>query len=113
MGLSDITLVIHDFGSVLGYQFTYLYPTLVKRLISMDIGMGMLPKGFPANPTPTINELLGYQSMTRKPRDVEPTTLDVPPMRPNQVYWASPRTEKAYCGKLSRPNPHVRVSMSR
>ena len=42
MGLSDITLVIHDFGSVLGYQFTYLYPTLVKRLISMDIGMGMV-----------------------------------------------------------------------
>eukprot|EP01045_Picozoa_sp_COSAG04_P006484 COSAG04_NODE_319_length_16893_cov_23.060141_13_plen_191_part_00 len=63
MGLRDITLVIHDFGSVLGYQFAYLYPTLVKRLISMDIGMGMLPKGFPADPTPTINELLGYQQV--------------------------------------------------
>ena len=63
MGLRDITLVIHDFGSVLGYQFAYLYPTLVKRLISMDIGMSMLPKGFPADPTPTINELLGYQQV--------------------------------------------------
>ena len=59
------------------------------------------------------NELLGYQSMTRKPRDVEATTLDVPPMSPNHVYWASPRTEKAYCGNVLRPNPHVRVSMSR
>jgi pimeloyl-ACP methyl ester carboxylesterase len=63
MSLSDVTLVIHDFGSVLGYQLAWQYPSVFKRIISMDIGMGMLPKGFPPNPTPAVGSLMGYQQV--------------------------------------------------
>ena len=39
MGLRDLTLVVFDFGAILGYQFAYRFPALVKRLVAMDIGM--------------------------------------------------------------------------
>ena len=39
MGLRDLTLVVFDFGAILGYQFAYRWPQLVKRLVAMDIGM--------------------------------------------------------------------------
>jgi len=38
MGLEDITLVIHDFGSIVGFQYTVRYPETVKRVVAMDIG---------------------------------------------------------------------------
>jgi pimeloyl-ACP methyl ester carboxylesterase len=38
MHLAAITLVVHDFGSVLGYQFAYRYPSLVKRIVSPGLG---------------------------------------------------------------------------
>lgn len=39
MGLKDITLVIFDWGANLGYQFTYRYPEIVKRIVAFDIGL--------------------------------------------------------------------------
>ena len=63
MRLSNITLVVHDFGSVLGYQFAWKFPDLVARIVSMDIGMGILKGGFPSNPTPSIGDLMGYQQV--------------------------------------------------
>merc|ERR1719397_671311 len=37
-GISNFTLLIHDFGSALGYQFAYLYPEIIWKVISLDIG---------------------------------------------------------------------------
>ena len=56
-------LVIHDFGSVLGYQLAWQYPRLFKHIISMDIGMGVLPNGYPPNPTPAVSTLMEYQQV--------------------------------------------------
>ena len=42
-GLRDTTLVIHDWGSFIGYQFMHLYPTLMNRVVSFDIGSGGHP----------------------------------------------------------------------
>lgn len=42
MGLRDITLVMHDFGVIVGYQLVYRYPGFVKRIVAMDIGMDLL-----------------------------------------------------------------------
>ena len=39
-GRRDTTLVIHDWGSFLGYQFMHLYPSLMTRVVSFDIGSG-------------------------------------------------------------------------
>ena len=39
-GGRDTTLVIHDWGSFLGYQFMHLYPSLMTRVVSFDIGSG-------------------------------------------------------------------------
>ena len=39
MGLRGLTLVVFDFGAILGYQFAYRWPHLVKRIVAMDIGM--------------------------------------------------------------------------
>lgn len=39
LGLTDVTLVIFDFGAVLGYQFAYRYPDLVGRVVGLDIGL--------------------------------------------------------------------------
>jgi len=38
MGLEDITLVIHDFGAVVGVHYTVRYPETVKRVVVMDVG---------------------------------------------------------------------------
>ena len=32
--------MIHDWGSFLGYQFMHLYPSLMTRVVSFDIGSG-------------------------------------------------------------------------
>ena len=42
-GRRDTTLVIHDWGSFLGYQFMHLYPSLMTRVVSFDIGSGGHP----------------------------------------------------------------------
>jgi pimeloyl-ACP methyl ester carboxylesterase len=54
MHLTDITLVAFDWGAILGYNFAYKYPRLVKALVTMDLapqrfdgstsGDGLLPK---------------------------------------------------------------------
>eukprot|EP01047_Picozoa_sp_COSAG01_P066618 COSAG01_NODE_9231_length_2512_cov_5.002487_3_plen_307_part_00 len=41
--LVDPTLVIHDWGSFIGYQITHRYPTIMNRTISFDIGSGGHP----------------------------------------------------------------------
>ena len=43
MHLSNITLVMHDFGSILGYIFAYKYSSRVRAVVSFDIGLGMGP----------------------------------------------------------------------
>ena len=35
--------MIHDWGSFLGYQFMHLYPSLMTRVVSFDIGSGGHP----------------------------------------------------------------------
>jgi len=37
-GISNFTLLIHDFGSLAGYQFAYLYPDIIWKVVSLDIG---------------------------------------------------------------------------
>ena len=45
--LKDITLVIHDWGSMFGYQLAAKRPSLIKRIISFDIGnIGTTRTGF-------------------------------------------------------------------
>ena len=38
LGLSDVTLVAHDWGSLFGYIFSYKYPELISRVVQFDIG---------------------------------------------------------------------------
>eukprot|EP00930_Biecheleria_cincta_P048837 TRINITY_DN34095_c0_g1_i1.p1 TRINITY_DN34095_c0_g1~~TRINITY_DN34095_c0_g1_i1.p1 ORF type:complete len:299 (+),score=51.25 TRINITY_DN34095_c0_g1_i1:63-959(+) len=45
VGIKNVTLVMHDFGATIGYQFVYRYTSLVSRVISMDIGNKPLPHG--------------------------------------------------------------------
>eukprot|EP00661_Eupelagonemidae_sp_cell13_P006085 gene6085-2136_t len=47
MGMSNITFVIHDFGSILGYMFAYKYPGLLRKVVSIDIGNTPTPGGQP------------------------------------------------------------------
>jgi len=61
MGLKNLTLVVFDFGAVLGYQFAYRYPHLVKQVVAMDIGMDLLGgKGGLPPGTPTLEEQPHY-----------------------------------------------------
>jgi hypothetical protein len=39
----DTTLVIHDWGSFIGYQLMWRYPDLMQRTVSFDIGSGGTP----------------------------------------------------------------------
>eukprot|EP00419_Tripos_fusus_P029887 CAMPEP_0172717660 /NCGR_PEP_ID=MMETSP1074-20121228/72079_1 /TAXON_ID=2916 /ORGANISM="Ceratium fusus, Strain PA161109" /LENGTH=261 /DNA_ID=CAMNT_0013542649 /DNA_START=274 /DNA_END=1059 /DNA_ORIENTATION=+ len=41
--LKDTTFVIHDWGSFIGYRMLHLYPELMQRTISFDIGTGGHP----------------------------------------------------------------------
>jgi pimeloyl-ACP methyl ester carboxylesterase len=47
LGLKNITLVAHDWGSAFGYIFAFKYPELISRVVQFDIG-GKQPM-----PTPT------------------------------------------------------------
>jgi len=59
LGLRDITFVIFDLGSILGYQMLHLYPDLFTKVISIDIPMRVGP---PIVPKPDLKEhLLKYQ----------------------------------------------------
>jgi len=62
MGLKNLTVVMFDFGAVVGYQFVYRYPHLVKRVVAMDIGMELLGGGKGGLPpgTPTLEEQPAY-----------------------------------------------------
>ena len=62
MGLKKLTLIMFGFGAVLGYQFVYRYPHLVKRVVAMDIGMDLLGGGKGGLPTgtPTLEEQPEY-----------------------------------------------------
>lgn len=63
MNLEDVTLVFFDFGAVIGYQFTYKYPELIKSVIAMDIGMGVASAGSVtfSESIPKISEFRSYQ----------------------------------------------------
>lgn len=43
VGLLDPTLVIHDWGSFIGYNMLHIYPGIANRVISFDIGSGGTP----------------------------------------------------------------------
>eukprot|EP00966_Prymnesium_polylepis_P137332 3173427-Prymnesium_polylepis.1 len=75
MGLTNITLVIFDFGSVIGYQLVYRHPELVKRVVSMDIGMSILGAGGLPPGTPSIDSLLAYQQTNVRAFLTKNTTL--------------------------------------
>jgi pimeloyl-ACP methyl ester carboxylesterase len=55
LGLRDITFVVFDFGSILGYQMLHLYPDLFNKVISIDIPMRV---GIPIAPYPDLKEHL-------------------------------------------------------
>ena len=38
LGLSNVTLVAHDWGSLFGYIFAAKYPQLIRLVIQFDIG---------------------------------------------------------------------------
>lgn len=64
LGLSDITLVLHDWGGMIGLSFACRNPSLVKRIILMNTSGFALPasKGFPLAltlcRTPVLGDLL-------------------------------------------------------
>ncbi|KAL7547397.1 hypothetical protein ACHAWF_010708 [Thalassiosira exigua] len=59
LGLKDITLVIFDFGAIIGYQFLWRYSDIVSRVVALDIGMKV---GLPTVPYEgMINDLRQYQ----------------------------------------------------
>lgn len=67
IGATKIILIVHDFGSLLGYQFAYKYPDLVTRMISLDIGDDPTPDGTdPATIPPNISSLMAYQQTNIK-----------------------------------------------
>lgn len=44
LGLSDVTLVVHDWGATLGFDYARLHPGRVRRIAFME---GVLPPSFP------------------------------------------------------------------
>lgn len=90
-GLHDTTLVIHDWGSFLGYQFMHLYPDLMERVVSFDIGSG----GHPNTTYQSVNQ----QAWAAK---------DSAPAQSSAAYWCAPcidcavwRTVWPYVSSLS------------
>lgn len=71
--LVDTTLVIHDWGSFLGYQLMWQHPSLMNRTISFDIGTGGSP-----NST--------YQEQNR----IAWRTQDDGPSHDSARYWWAP-----------------------
>lgn len=45
LGLTNITLVMHDFGAAYGYQYIYRYTNELLRVVILDIGTGVCLKG--------------------------------------------------------------------
>lgn len=89
VGIKDVILVMHDFGASIGYQFVYRYPSLVRRLISMDIGNSPMPRGF-VMPN-DISKLSEYQQVNIKAYLTKNDTL----MRENSRKHHSPCAECA------------------
>merc|ERR1712125_161783 len=58
LGLSEVTLVIHDFGSVMGFLYAGLYPAKVAKVVAMDIGLPLTPGGVPKYLVPLPRLLL-------------------------------------------------------
>eukprot|EP00485_Elphidium_margaritaceum_P002292 CAMPEP_0202686244 /NCGR_PEP_ID=MMETSP1385-20130828/2054_1 /ASSEMBLY_ACC=CAM_ASM_000861 /TAXON_ID=933848 /ORGANISM="Elphidium margaritaceum" /LENGTH=406 /DNA_ID=CAMNT_0049340777 /DNA_START=123 /DNA_END=1346 /DNA_ORIENTATION=+ len=57
LGLSDITLVVHDFGAIFGHQFVSRWPELVSRLVGMDIGFA------PVDPAAGVAVLVPFDGL--------------------------------------------------
>uniref|UniRef100_A0A7S4HQL9 AB hydrolase-1 domain-containing protein n=1 Tax=Odontella aurita TaxID=265563 RepID=A0A7S4HQL9_9STRA len=47
LDLSDITLVMFDFGAFIGYGFLYEHSELISRVVAMDIAMNLQPPDVP------------------------------------------------------------------
>jgi len=60
MGLQNITLVIHDWGSLFGYMLSYKHPDLIQRIISFDIGD--ICKGCAVNRTYQLENIRAYRT---------------------------------------------------
>jgi len=71
--LVDTTFVIHDWGSFIGYQLMWQYPSLMNRTISFDIGSGGTP-----NTTYQGENALAW------------TTKDSGPSMQSAYYWQAP-----------------------
>lgn len=71
MDLTNITFVIFDFGSVMGYIYAYKYPERLKAMVSMDIGMGIGP---PSNSS--IDQLAQYQQINIEAFRTDNTTME-------------------------------------
>eukprot|EP00929_Paragymnodinium_shiwhaense_P096143 TRINITY_DN5765_c0_g2_i1.p1 TRINITY_DN5765_c0_g2~~TRINITY_DN5765_c0_g2_i1.p1 ORF type:complete len:347 (+),score=52.54 TRINITY_DN5765_c0_g2_i1:62-1102(+) len=56
LALTDVTFVIFDFGAVIGYQYVWEHPDVVKRVIAMDIGSDTKPP----QPLPPNDGLFPY-----------------------------------------------------
>eukprot|EP00928_Gymnodinium_smaydae_P084303 TRINITY_DN67572_c0_g1_i1.p1 TRINITY_DN67572_c0_g1~~TRINITY_DN67572_c0_g1_i1.p1 ORF type:complete len:344 (-),score=50.71 TRINITY_DN67572_c0_g1_i1:14-1045(-) len=59
--LKDVTFVIFDFGAVLGYQYVWQHPEVVKQVIAMDIGMDVNPPTWPLPNEGSFANLMQYQ----------------------------------------------------
>ncbi|KAL7550392.1 hypothetical protein ACHAWF_013633 [Thalassiosira exigua] len=59
LGLKDITLIIFDFGAVIGYQFLWQYSDIVSRVVALDVGMKVGPPTVPYEGM--IHDLRQYQ----------------------------------------------------
>jgi len=60
MGLKDITLVLHDFGSIVGSMYVARHPDVVKRVVAMDVGNSPAPNLYPPSEA-MFNSLFFFQ----------------------------------------------------
>eukprot|EP00929_Paragymnodinium_shiwhaense_P096144 TRINITY_DN5765_c0_g3_i1.p1 TRINITY_DN5765_c0_g3~~TRINITY_DN5765_c0_g3_i1.p1 ORF type:complete len:352 (+),score=29.57 TRINITY_DN5765_c0_g3_i1:68-1123(+) len=59
--LTDVTFVIFDFGALVGYQYAWQHPGVVRQVIAMQIGMETTPPERPLPHEGSLRELPMYQ----------------------------------------------------
>ena len=67
MGLRDVTFVIFDWDAAMGFQFFYRYPSLVKRVVAMDIRMVLIGRGGLLAGIVPLKEHMAYIMLTWTP----------------------------------------------
>ncbi|EGB03799.1 hypothetical protein AURANDRAFT_67678 [Aureococcus anophagefferens] len=110
--LVDPTLVVHDWGSVIGYEMLHRYPAVARQIISFDVGSTVSSESWKLN--------LTYQEQNREAWQQKNDSKSVG----SAIYWEAPAPLRAtwrtswpyeynlsYRGFIQHPYPPASVPL--